>query len=337
MASGASPTLVASSDDPRVDAFLRRFVRAAEAAAPGRVGGYYLIGSYADGSAVAVSDLDLVVLVRGRLDGATEGALWRCAESVAPGCPVRLDLTVSGEADASWEKEHVKLASRLVAGEDARDRLVLPPPTPRDAWEWMRYAQVHVAAGLRGTARLTLPLGYPDPGGECFGYDTNRYPEWYPPGTARGLRMLVNTACAIAKGLLPPDAAHRAGSKAQTIALYREHGGGAWAGYVDELHAQAKLRWGYLVPDAPAERRRLRALCRRMLGLERHFLVAYRGLLLRLLRGEDDEGRRFALARLGEVVYGDAEVRAACGEATAGASARATSEEARSGQDSSGF
>ncbi len=161
MGSGASLPLVASSGDPRVDAFLQRFVDAAEAAGPGRVGGDYLIGSYADGSAVAVSDLDLVVLVRGHLDDATEAALWRCAEAVEPGCPVRLDLTVSGAAAPTWDKKYVKLAGRLLAGEDARDRIVLPPPVPADTWEGRRYAQVHIAAELRGAPGITAPVGVP--------------------------------------------------------------------------------------------------------------------------------------------------------------------------------
>ncbi|HVG96365.1 MAG TPA: hypothetical protein VNK05_05675 [Chloroflexota bacterium] len=76
-------------------------------------------------------------------------------------------------------------------------------------------------------------------------------------------------------------------------------------------------------PTAP-ERRRLRARCRELLGLERHFLATYRERLLRLLRGESEEGRRFAVARLDEVLYGDAEVQAARTEATVRASAPKT-------------
>lgn len=316
-------SLVASSGDARVDAFLRRLVGAVDRAVPGRVRGYYLIGSYADGSAVSVSDLDLVVLLKGHGEAADSGAgaVWHLGEALAPACPARLDLTVSGEADATWEKQHVKFAGRLVAGEDVRDRITLPPPTAQDMWDWMRYAQRHITEELRGAARLTVPLGYPDPGGEFFGYDTNRHAWWYPPGTQRGLRLLVNTACLIANALLPEEIGPRAASKGQTITLYREHVGGAWAGYVEELYAQAKLRWGYLVPDAPAERQRLRVLCREMLGLEHHFLEVYRHLLLRLLRGADDAGRRFAVARLGEVLYGDPEVQTALRDATAGAPA----------------
>jgi hypothetical protein len=139
----------------------------------------------------------------------------------------------------------------------------------------------------------------------------------HPPGTAHGLRLLVNTARVIAEALLP-DALERLGaSKAKTVRLYREQVGGAWATFVDDLHAQAKRRWGYLVPETESERRRLRALCREMLGLERHFLAAYRGLLLRLLRGEDDAGRRFAVARLEEMVFDDASLpRRASGRAS---------------------
>jgi hypothetical protein len=44
------------------------------------------------------------------------------------------------------------------------------------------------------------------------------------------------------------------------------------ADFLEQLYRDAKLRWGYLVPDAREDRRRLRDLCGRMLGLENHFL-----------------------------------------------------------------
>jgi hypothetical protein len=154
---------VAPSGDARADAFLRRFVGAVEAAVAGRVRGYYLVGSYADGTAVAVSDLDLVVLVRGHLDDAVGAAVRRLGDQLAPLCPARLDLTVSGEADATRDKPFVKYGGRLVAGEDVRDRLVLAPPAPRDTWGTMRAAQFHIAEELRGAARVAVPPGRSHP------------------------------------------------------------------------------------------------------------------------------------------------------------------------------
>ena len=49
---------------------------------------------------------------------------------------------------------------------------------------------------------------------------------------------------------------------------YRALVGDEWPDYLEQLHDLARLRWSYLVPDAPAERRRLRALCETTLAFE---------------------------------------------------------------------
>lgn len=256
--------------------FVPPAVAAIEDALPGRLRACYVIGSYADGTAVPLSDLDLVVLLKGKLTSDDKRQVGRIERALAPHCPARLDLTLSGEDDPTWEKGYVKRASLLLNGEDVRLRVPLPEEDREHQDEpelsHHRYVLFHIGHELRGLERVPVPLEYPDPGGEFFGYDTNRHAFWYPPGTTRGLRMLVNTACQIASALLPPDAAEHAMTKAQTVALFRQHGG-AWGEYVESLHAHAKLRWGYLVPDALDDRRVLRSLCQHMLAFERHFLA----------------------------------------------------------------
>lgn len=300
-ASRGGVVLASSTGSCAVDAFVAELIGAFEAAFPGRVGGYYVIGSYADGSAVPLSDLDLVVLFSGRLREGDARAAWRVGGPFEPRCPVRLDLTISGEDDPTWEKGYVKLASRLLYGADARAGIALPPPTLRDVWDGMHYAERTVKA-LRGVERLVYPLDFPDAQGEFYGYDAVREPDWYPPGTARGLRELVNAVTLMATALTPPGSEGGVLSKAQAVALYRARVGGRWASYLEVLYEHAKLRCGYLIPEAAADRFRLRALCRRTLGFENHFLRRYRQVLLDLLRSADEGDRGFAAARLREVV-----------------------------------
>ena len=278
----------APTADAVVNTFLTEAVSAFDRALPDMVRAYYVIGSYADGSAVALSDLDLVVLCKGRLENPARTAAWRVGDALERSCPIRLDLTISGEDDQTWEKVHVKRASRLVHGEDVRDHISLrparPPRPPRrlDATghalpnqRSMRYA-ARTLRELRGVTRLRYPLHYPDPAGEFFGYDVIRHEEWYPPGTTGGLRELVNAAALMAGALTPPDPESGAASRAQAITLYRERVGGEWAEFVEALYRSAKLRWGYLVPEDASERTDLRRLCQRMLGFENDFLRRWR-------------------------------------------------------------
>jgi hypothetical protein len=305
-----------STGSPAADEQVRRVVGAFEAAFPGRVRGYYVIGSYADGSAVRISDLDLVVLFKSHIGPAEQQASRRVARSLGTSTLPRLDLTVSGEAEPTWEKAHVKLASRHVYGEGIRADIPDELHEPAETRDSYHYAQRYLRF-LRGGAPLTYPLDYPDPAGELFGYDAVREPEWYPPGTVRGLRELVNAVTLLAKALLPSGDGYRSASKGQTVTLYREYAGGgagsAWGAFVDALYRHAKLRWGYLVPDDSAERRVLRELCRQTLGFENHFLARYRTPLLDLLQSRDEASQRFAAARLEEVTYleGAAPVRQA--------------------------
>lgn len=61
-----SITLSASSQSEGVDAVLRGLIGIYETVFPGRIYSYYLLGSYADGSATAISDIDLMLIFRER-------------------------------------------------------------------------------------------------------------------------------------------------------------------------------------------------------------------------------------------------------------------------------
>lgn len=263
-----------STGSDQVDAFVRRTIGEFERTFPGRVRAYYLIGSYAERSATPISDLDLVVLFAESQSEEERRGVQRLEAVLSAACPVRLDLATSGEKDATWEKHHLKWGSQLLFGEDIRKRLPQPPPDPTGVRRSFHYAQRHLQL-LRGGTALAYPLAYPDPAGEFFGYDAVRDPSWYPPGTAHGLRELVNAVSLAASALLTRATGRRSATKGQTVAFYAECVGGPWADYVEALYRNAKIRWGYLVLEEPRERRLLRQLCAQTLGFENHFLAGH--------------------------------------------------------------
>jgi hypothetical protein len=57
-------TLLYKTDNPQADEVLQGIVGIFELAFPSRIRGYFLVGSYAIGQPVAISDLDLVVLFK---------------------------------------------------------------------------------------------------------------------------------------------------------------------------------------------------------------------------------------------------------------------------------
>lgn len=303
--------LLLTTGDAAIDRILRGIVTLFEVSLPGRVRGYYLLGSYADGTAVAISDIDLIALAAGALDDGERALAARLVEGCALLSPTRLDITICDEASIGGNAVLLRFDGRLLYGVDTRASLALPSLADytRDTLDAARHFIAHI---LRGVERLEYPLSYPDPEGEFYGYDTIHIPEWYPAETERGVKELVTTATRIARAQLALQAGRYAGSKGGSAADYNQHIHDAWSDLPQALYTQGKLRWGYAVPAEADERRALRALCKRMLGFENDFLARYRDYLLALLRSADLANRAHARQQLREVAYpDDAELRAA--------------------------
>lgn len=320
--------LLSSSGSPAVDRTLQAIVGHFERAFPGLIGGYYLIGSYADASAVAISDIDLIImfttpLTSGQLAQA-HGLVQQCAEA----SPVRLDLGLTLRRDLSGtERVLLKLGSRLVYGEDAREQLALPPLAEyrRDVtWSPYRF----LVQVLRGRESLAYPLAYPDAGDPFYGYATKRLAAWYPAEAEHGTKELITGVARTATALLALRSGQYVGSKGASIRMYREQIGGQWADYLEALYREGKLEWQYAIPAGSAEQRRLRELCRVTLDFENHYFAHYRTYLLELLHGADDE-RLFAAQRLTQVHYGDATIVGALRANTQAASAETRAASAR--------
>src|SRR5262249_55465786 len=99
MSTSLALPLLASCGDSRVDDTMRALIGSFEAAFPGRVRACYVEGSYADRTATAGSDIDLVLVFRGRFDGERErAAARRLGEQCSALSPFELDLDLVDEA-----------------------------------------------------------------------------------------------------------------------------------------------------------------------------------------------------------------------------------------------
>jgi hypothetical protein len=293
--------------DARVDQMLREGVRTFEAAFPGRIRAYYLIGSHADGSATSASDVDVCVVFKDDyVDRDEEEYAHERWRSLTYAGPVRFDLPSFSERHLLIEGHHrIKTASVLLAGEDIRARM---PPMTRDAYlrTYWHAPHVYMAQVLRATDRLVVPLSWPDAGGEFFGYDRLEA----VPGAidAPSTKALVATACWIATMIVGLRAGQMVGTKAESVRRYRDVIGDSWTGLIEDLYVHGKQAWDYRIPESAADRALLRGLCARMLAFENHYLTIYRTWLLDHARSPDASRKQFAAVRLAEVVYPDATV-----------------------------
>lgn len=311
-----SLALLSSTGNEQVDQILRGFVGLCELAFPGRVRGYYLTGSWINGTALLLpgdpdnsSDLDLRVIFKGTLEEPERRRFDTLAAACLRISPLRLEVYPTGEEvlTRNWDV-CLKQESLLLFGEDIRDRLPLPDlddyiqrtmTFPPYAMAAVR-GQVLYADGQWRKPLLRCPLSYPDPDGEFRGYEV-----------VSSLGELVGDATWAATVILALKAGLYAGTKWSAARMYREQMQDEWSDLPAAVFEKCKLAWRHQIPAGDEDRKQLRELCRRMLGLENYLLQLCREYLIAALASEDHETVLYAVRMLGMLVYDDAAILAA--------------------------
>jgi hypothetical protein len=252
--------------------------------------------------------MDLLIIFRGSHTGAQAEAAQEMAQRCAARSPVRLDVTLRGEDELnrlhSVLQHSLKSGSRLLHGEDLRPALpeVSLQPFLLAVWDGALHFVLSI---LRGVNRSDLPLHYPEPNGEFFGYDRIRVPEWYLPEFQQGTKELVATVSRLCSALLAERAGVQAAGKTEAFRLYAEQIDDEWAPLVQAIFEECKLRWHYRVPTDAAGRGRLRALCQRTLEFENHALEQCRRTFAELAEAGSPAEQAEARVRLGRLTASD--------------------------------
>ena len=302
-------------DQPRstgtaaADVAARAVIAAYTRAYPGRVRGYFALGSFADASAVATSDLDITVVFKGAISAEERVSAGLLASDCARQCSIELDIELADEQTlARGASPNFKLGSALIAGEDIRERLPLLSLTDwtRDRMHssWWRVARLFARPDI-----VTLPLDYPEPADLFRGY-TRRKVRLASGVEAPSTRDLIRLTGWAATALLALQCGSYVTRKSEAHRVYRERIGGKSAALIEKVYTLCRQRWGYLIPDDPAERAQLRDICDRTLTFERSFVSTYRAYLLTELRGSDTDGVRFAAEVMNRAPLRDAAVLA---------------------------
>ena len=258
-----------STGDCKADAVLREVVKRYETALPGRVRGYYVCGSYADGTATTRSDLDVHLVIHTRLVPEDETVARGIGHLMSLTSLIALDVR-HVVLDDLGDGRHVSLsrASLLVFGCD--DRASAVAPSLEQHLDLVTRGCIDAMLRIRQRVRrLDTPLEFPDPRGPYFGYDTPELATMYSKG-APSSRRAVSLACRIASALVASAAGRIACSKQESVELYRSLVGDQHSQLVSTLYTRCKVEWAYSIPEDPASRIELRELCRSLLSLERH-------------------------------------------------------------------
>jgi hypothetical protein len=321
----------------QIDHILQGLVRLFELSFPTRVRGYYLSGSYSDGSAIGggsllhASDIDLFVVFKDSLATGESTTFHQVVNACRLISPVPLDVHAFSEDELRQQTNQlsvlIKLASVPIYGDDIRDALPLIPFSYY-VLNLIDYGVFNMGLPRQGDEPLSYPLAvplvppvrYPNPDGEFYGYDATLGMTGRP-----GTRLLVIITGWIATTLLALEAAQYAGSKTQTFRLVKQHlPQDTRAQLATTIYETCKGRWGYQLPNTAEEQAQLRAWCRDTLALENEYLLLCRRYLLTQLQHGGNTEKRLAARTLQLVIYPDNEVASALEALT-----RAADEEVR--------
>ena len=267
-------TLRASTGSTLADQVIADVVDAYASKLPGAVRGVYVAGSYAEGLPVPASDIDVVAVLREDVD---QELAREIANACASSSPIRLDLvpvTAAGlAADFLALVPSFKYGTLLMSGADVRDELPLPS-LDAFAAAWAERGRRFMAR-IRRSDTISVPLEYPDPDGEFYGYDRATITEWYPPGTMQSTKELVAIVGSAATALVALQGGAYVSSKGKCAALYAEHVDDEWTDVVRQVHALCRERFHYMIPEAQLDRATLRGLASQVLAFEQHALIAF--------------------------------------------------------------
>ena len=246
--------LLASTGDPRIDRILCGAIGIFETVFPDRIRSYYLIGSYADGTAIPkISDIDGFVIFKNDFLGEVEKerASRLCADC---GSLTEPDFDVIPIPEAGLKRlghVNMKLSSTLIYGEDIRDQIPLP--------EVDLYGHVLLFETYRFLSRvrgnppfLTYPLDYPDPGADYYGYE-RRMAHAADGSVQPSTKALINCVGKPALAIVTVEAKVLVRNKTECLIQYKNHVDDEWSSLLEDVYTQCRERWHYRIPETQDE------------------------------------------------------------------------------------
>ena len=267
---------------------------------PDRIRGYYLVGSYADSTAVSTSDIDMKILFKNRFRDNTER---KNSQQICEYCfglisPIAGDVTARDEETAfssSTLQLRIKAGSLLIYGEDIRDKISLPPLDQHIRDVMFRAYVFCFTDRLRPNLKARVyPLDYPDPSDKFYGYT-------YKGGTT----VFTSLLSAMATAIVASTEKKYVFTKNDSLKLYKKYINDEWTLLLEAAFEKIRKQWEYQIPENKDERQQLREICGQTLAFENHFLIIYKDFLLTELRDAEDKDKLLAVKRLGEIIYPD--------------------------------
>ncbi len=262
-------TLADTTGHEAVDAIIAAIIGIYESAFPDRIRGYYIVGSYSDNSPVSTSDIDMEIIFKGTISPEENTRQQAIKTSLRTISPIHLDLPVHAEATLhEIDTTAVKFASLFIYGEDTRELMPVPSMDL-----YLRRISIPTHRGLTyrfRTNTVQLPLAYPLPDDDFYGYLPARYNTKY-----RDIKLWVLSVGWMATFLIAKLGQVFVPSKRHMLPLYRNHVNDQWTDFVTQVYENGREKWQYMFPEHDTAIVQLHKLCQQTLAFENYVAEAY--------------------------------------------------------------
>ncbi len=284
--------LLKSLGNQQADKILSETIGVYELMFPGRIQGYYVTGSYAVGTPLPNSDVDVTIVFKGKFEDSEYERADQLYLHLAGLSAIYPDLKMMDEYGLHHPEGFdiifavfTKGNSILVYGEDIRDQIPLPPHSD---FTWMLSSGgFYYLQEARGNSeKLTVPLTHPDPTGHLLGREpTDRLD-------------IVLTTSLVASSLAAIKSGQYVYSKTNIAKVYKELIGDEWSDVIADVFSICRSAWEYKIPDDEKSHHKFRQLCHRVLAFENAFLEVYIAYLKAESTTDEMSRRERAIERL---------------------------------------
>lgn len=294
-----------STGHQKVDEILQGIIGIFEKTFPTRIRAYYLIGSRATGNAVSTSDLDVVIVFKGKLLTDEEILAHRVGNSCQRISSIELDLMFYSEEQILRRRMYGRgfaLTRRLVFGEEFDEAIPLPS-IEKYLWFMMNSAYEALVWIRCSPQTLAYPVDYPNPKSPFFGYAKPVH--MFNGETRIGAKQLVHNVCVACSAIIGFVTAKQVTSGSESVNVYKKEIGDQWTEFLETIYKVCRIQWNYILPEDEDGQRKFHDFCQQALGFERHFLKVYRNYLLKVLHSGDLSQKLDVVRRFGEIIYPD--------------------------------
>jgi hypothetical protein len=155
---------------------------------------------------------------------------------------------------------------------------------------------------------LSLPLKYPAPEDQFFGYAREKTD--YIGCRTRSMDKLFSCVFPPSTALIALKAGKRVSKKSKIPNVYRKYIDDEWNQFTEEVFNVCRGRWHYLIPENEKDRKRLRKICAEALRFNNYFMQIYRDFLISELSGIDGDGVLMGVMMLQKKFFNDSKVMA---------------------------